>query len=832
MKMKSPQILFLALAVAAFAALPNGANAAPPAVKTVPWVPSNPLIPHDTWSGKLVTLKGATDVQGATIQWTWDFGDGSPAATGAVSDMYVVEATHAYSGVPGTIFTARLTIQNLSTGESASKEYFVAMRTKTLDVEVNVAIDEGLWYLHKTQYRSATYDHWAAGSAYGGYASSGFFGVTAANVNAFEVNGHLESGDPSNPYTETVREGLKTLFVWLTWGSIAGSQTNGLGTFNPDANGNGIGVYVNQSYPFYQGGMFIDAIVATGTPNAIASDGPTNVIGRKYKDIVQDMVDLYSYCQYDSSGGGGWRYNCNEFPDNSVGQWAAIGLIAAERSWGIVIPQIVKDWNRVWLAYTQDPAVPTVAGYGGAFGYTAAGYYPWGPYATTPSGMVQMAMDGVGRGTVTAPLALNWDNAESFMRNNFGNCCGPYTDIRDYYYGLFSFVKSLLLHDSNGDGIAEPIHLLQSSTPGVNPIDWYAAEISAGDPADGVARTLVNDQSAAGYWYGHAVEGNQYLFETAWAIIMLNRTVFTAGAPVAVASAAPNPALAGQTIALNGGSSFHQDASKSIVNWEWDFDNNGTYDATGAQVTTSFAALGIYPVKLRVTDNGAPPASAVTTLNVLVTIPPVAPTANAGGPYSFCPNRTWFLDGSKSVNPDTGNSEPGHPPDFLKLLEWDLDGNGAFNDASGAQPNVTAFFTAAGPGSYLVQLKATDNTALSFPSSGLGDLFSIASAQVYVRAPTDPACGCITNLVAYPKNSLVQLTWPAFAGTDHYNIYRGTVSGGPYLFIGTVPGTDRVYFDRTVTNGVTYYYMLRPAAANGTELCQSNEVSARPRALR
>ena len=32
------------------------ALAVQPVVKTVPWVPSNPLIPHSTWIGKQITL--------------------------------------------------------------------------------------------------------------------------------------------------------------------------------------------------------------------------------------------------------------------------------------------------------------------------------------------------------------------------------------------------------------------------------------------------------------------------------------------------------------------------------------------------------------------------------------------------------------------------------------------------------------------------------------------------------------------------------------------------------------------------------------------------------
>ena len=73
-----------------------------------------------------------------------------------------------------------------------------------------------------------------------------------------------------------------------------------------------------------------------------------------------------------------------------------------------------------------------------------------------------------------------------------------------------------------------PITLLQSKTAGVNPIDWYAAEVSKGDTSDGVARTLVNRQNAAGFWSGHSFVSNHFPFETGWSIIMLRRTVFIA----------------------------------------------------------------------------------------------------------------------------------------------------------------------------------------------------------------------------------------------------------------------------------------------------------------
>lgn len=814
--------VFVATLVVACA---SPAFAANPVVKTVPWVSGNSLIPHDTYSGRAIRLKGTADVSGSNITYMWDFGDGSAVASGIVSNPYAIEALHAYTGPVGTVFSATLTVQNTTTGETGTGKYFVEIRPQNLETQANIAIDEGLWYLHKTLYRytsgTATYGNWASGS---GYATYSYMAVTAANVNAFFVNGHRETSDPGNPYVDDVQRVMRWLFGQLYWTSIATSQTNPLGTFNPDVNGNGIGLYIGQGYPIYQGGPTIDAIVASGTPDQVTTTGGANVVGRSYRDIVQDLVDFFSYCQYDgSTAAGGWRYNCNDFPDNSAAQWGAIGLLAARgfgakvgppADPGVIVPDLVRTvGGSNWLPYSQHS--------NGSFGYTNTSPV-WGPYATTPSGMVQLAMAGIGRGNAL------WDKAETYMRNNFGNSGGASVAVKDYYYGLFALVKAMLLHDANGDGVAEPLQDFHSTTPGVTDIDWYSAEVALGAPTDGVARTLINDQSADGYWWGHNMDSAQYRFETAWAIMMLRRKLFTSGGPVAVASAVPNPATAGATITLDGSASFHLNPDRTIVQWEWDLDNDGAFDdATGVITTTSFSAVGSYTVRLRVTDDAAVSDSASTALVIVVSTPPLAPTADAGGPYNFCliPGTNFFLSGLQSVNPDDGLHDPGAPADFITGYAWDLDGDGVFDDATGPTPNVTSVFTV--PASLLIQLRVTDNTALSFPSSGMGNLSDTDSAQVFVRAATDPLCACST-LNARARTGQVQLTYTLVSGADHYEIYRSTVNGGPYTFTGLALGTQTVYYDKTVVNGTTYYYVVRPAAINGTELCQSNQVSAKP----
>jgi len=905
LNVKRSTILWLTAAFAAALLVPLPALAVAPAAYTVPWVANIPTTPHDAWLTKTITFKGASDSQGANIQYSWDFGDGAFTPFAQVTDKYSIEAQHAYAtGMPdATIYAATFTVKNTTTGELSTKPYFVKIRSKTLQTETDVAIDEGLWYLHKTINRTITCgtNNLPCGSWTAGFAADGRVSGAAANINAFEVNGHLEN-DPNgadNPYADDVARGLRWLLSSLSHQAVF-PQTNPLGTFNPDSSGSGIGLYYNSSYAHYETGMIMDALVATGNPGGVASvSGVTNVSGRTYRAIVQDMLDWHSFCQTDNPPyGGSFYYTCNNgtVSDNSAAQWSAIGLIAAERAgvgWGLSIPQIVKDWNRSWLTYTQQPTT-------GIFGYQSASP-AWGPYATTPSGMVQMVMDGVGRtspsysatcnvsGTAITRLATNppgtpfnapptaagytiglngigyftiasttdadhltltqsggtannllcwfgpnWNLSETLMADNFGNLGGPASAPKAYMYGLFSFTKSMLLH-------SPPIQFLHSQTPGVQDLDWYAAETAANggtDRTDGIARTLIGYQCAVGdltcaqpggYWNGPSYNSSQYPFTTAWAIIMLNKTIFTAGAPVAVATASPNPAVVGQTITLDGSRSFHQDPNKQIVNWQWDGITVPTFHATGPTATTTFGSIGDYLVRLTVTDNVGTTAQTIATVHVLV--PPLAPTADAGGPYSFCTNNTpWFLDGTKSVSPTAGQHEPGpNPPNFIKAYAWNLNGGNTFTnpDATGPQPDVTSFFTSKGVGSYLIQLQVTDNSKLSYPSApNTADLTGVASSQVTVRAATDLACAaCISNLSAVAANNSVQLTWGLMSGATHYNVYRSNVSGGPYMLIGTAIAIQNMYSDTTVTNGTTYFYVVRPATLNGTESCQSNQVS-------
>ncbi|MCL1478996.1 MULTISPECIES: putative Ig domain-containing protein [unclassified Marinobacter] len=301
---------------------------------------------------------------------------------------------------------------------------------------------------------------------------------------------------------------------------------------------------------------------------------------------------------------------------------------------------------------------------------------------------------------------------------------------------------------------------------------------------------------------------------------------------VAVAQATPNPAVAGEQISLDGTGSFHQKDERSIIRWEWDLDDDGTYDAQGPIITTSFPELGDYPVTLRVTDDGSTPLVQTAQVVVKVDTPPLSPTADAGGPYLFCPQtQPWYLDGTGSVNPDDGLSEPGQPGDQLVSWLWDLDNDLSYGDASGDLVDVTSRFAGEGAGDYLIRLQVSDNTSNAFPSSGKPDLTDTAVRQVRIRDESDAACNCLTDIAVRGKMTIAQLTWTD-SGAPSYAVHRSTQAGGPYQQIAVTDNRYSTYLDMGLDLDTTYYYTVSELGTDGRPTCRSREVSVTPSARR
>lgn len=101
---------------------------------------------------------------------------------------------------------------------------------------------------------------------------------------------------------------------------------------------------------------------------------------------------------------------------------------------------------------------------------------------------------------------------------------------------------------------------------------------------------------------------------------------------------------------------------------------------------------------------------------------------------------------------------------------------------------------------------------------GYIDKFRISNIARWIMTPLD----------AVAADNKISLSWAPVKDAVGYNIKRSTIAGGPYTTIATsVIGTS--YIDDTVTNGITYYYIVTYIDSNGHESMNSNEASGNSR---
>jgi PKD repeat protein len=115
--------------------------------------------------------------------------------------------------------------------------------------------------------------------------------------------------------------------------------------------------------------------------------------------------------------------------------------------------------------------------------------------------------------------------------------------------------------------------------------------------------------------------------------------------PKQVDAGGPYRGVEGEVITLVGSA---EDVEADTLTYEWDLDDDGSFETTGQTVTHTWPEFGVYQVGLRVwdEDNGL---SIVDT--ALVDINAV-PTADAGGPYEGVEGSPITFNGEGSKDPD------------------------------------------------------------------------------------------------------------------------------------------------------------------------------------
>lgn len=211
--------------------------------------------------------------------------------------------------------------------------------------------------------------------------------------------------------------------------------------------------------------------------------------------------------------------------------------------------------------------------------------------------------------------------------------------------------------------------------------------------------------------------------------------------PIAVASATPNPAHAGETVHLYGTGSSDAETPPSELLYAWDFGDGDTAAASSANFAVAHAyAAGVYTATLTVTDPGGKSDVDQIVLNVDDT----APTAHATAtPATAQVGHDVQFDGSGSSDAETADAD--------LLYAWD------YSDGSaGTGMSPTHAFAAAGK--YVVGLTVRDPQGATATTTVTVNVTNTAPISSWTLSPSAPHTG---QVVTFDGNASTDAETPA-----------------------------------------------------------------------
>ena len=370
------------------------------------------------------------------------------------------------------------------------------------EAEIEQAISDGVAYIVSVQ------------NADGSWGSSDIPARTAfvlmkLEERATELGLDPFDNDPASPtyyeYADNVTAGMDYLLGTAQIVSPLPGQTHG----NPDANGNGQGIYFGASHHrTYTTGLAACALGLSAHPD----DRSYNIGGTDYtyKEIAQDVADWLAFAQTDSGAGrGGWVYDANDgWSDNSNSGYATLGLDYAEE-FGCTVPQWVKSELNIWIDYIQnDVGVGPVTDDGGS-GYESPDN--WVNILKTGNLLQQMVFCG------DDPSVQRVQDAVDYLERHWKDASqdpgwGYSLSVSDYQ-AMFTTMKGLEtmginLIDTDGDGSADD--------------DWFNQEPSA-TPSEDFASAIVAQQNADGSWPQTNWDTDDRILSCIWALLTLEK---------------------------------------------------------------------------------------------------------------------------------------------------------------------------------------------------------------------------------------------------------------------------------------------------------------------
>ncbi len=188
---------------------------------------------------------------------------------------------------------------------------------------------------------------------------------------------------------------------------------------------------------------------------------------------------------------------------------------------------------------------------------------------------------------------------------------------------------------------------------------------------------------------------------SAYGIITLEVVEYTNHTPTAVAEADQYSVYIGDLVTFDGSGSFDTDCNgQEIIEWNWDWDNDGLNDQEGVEAQHSWSEEGSYFVQMEVTDDEGSTDLLDEPLEIVVNINLSLPVVSAG----FDPDPEIVDVGVHFF--DQGSYDP--LGGTIILYEWDWDNDGIF-DEEGQQ----ACHSWDIPGMFEVQFRVTTDSGWS-----------------------------------------------------------------------------------------------------------------------
>jgi len=193
----------------------------------------------------------------------------------------------------------------------------------------------------------------------------------------------------------------------------------------------------------------------------------------------------------------------------------------------------------------------------------------------------------------------------------------------------------------------------------------------------------------------------------------------------------------------------------------------------------------------------------------------------SNGVYSFNPtSQTVTISGANATGVNfTATAQGGQTYTISGTISPTAGGSGATVTLSGAANNTT---TANSSGAY--SFTGLANGSYTVTPSNTGYTFTPPSQNVAVNGAN---VGNVNFAATAQQAHSATLSWTASTSTvSGYNVYRGSVSGGPYTLVNTSLITVLTFTDSSVVAGQTYFYVATAVDGSGNESVYSNQVTA------